>query len=98
MNSAHENSETTVKKAEDTGAAIAAITDAISNISDNVSQIAVASDEQTQVGEDINVRIVRIAESTSNSESLSESSTQDSHSLVSLAETLREQVAQFKVH
>ncbi|MFL0801683.1 MAG: methyl-accepting chemotaxis protein [Agarilytica sp.] len=98
MNSAHENSETTVKKAEDTGMAIAAITDAISNISDNVSQIAVASDEQTQVGEDINVRIVRIAESTSNSESLSESSTQDSHSLVSLAETLREQVAQFKVH
>ncbi len=98
MNSAHENSETTVKKAEDTGAAIAAITDAISNISDNVSQIAVASDEQTQVGEDINVRIVRIAESTSNSESLSESSTQDSHSLVSLAETLREQVAQFKVN
>ncbi len=98
MNSAHENSETTVKKAEDTGAAIAAITDAISNISDNVSQIAVASDEQTQVGEDINVRIVRIAESTSTSESLSESSTQDSHSLVSLAETLREQVAQFKVH
>ncbi len=98
MNSAHENSETTVKKAEDTGAAIAAITDAISNISDNVSQIAVASDEQTQVGEDINVRIVRIAESTSTSESLSESSTQDSHSLVSLAETLREQVAQFKVN
>ncbi len=97
MNSAHENSETTVKKAEDTGAAIAAITDAIGDISNNVTQIAVASDEQTQVGEDINVRVVRIAESTSNTESLSESSTKDSHTLVGLAESLREQVAQFKV-
>ncbi len=97
MNSAHENSETTVKKAEDTGAAIAAITDAIGNISDNVSQIAVASDEQTQVGEDINIRVVRIADSTANTASLSELSTKDSHTLVSLAESLREQVAQFKV-
>lgn len=97
MNSAHENSETTVKKAEDTGAAIAAITDAIAHISENVAQIAVASDEQTQVGEDINVRVVRIAESTSNTEALSESSAQDSHTLVDLAEKLREQVAQFKV-
>ncbi len=97
MNSAHENSETTVKKAEDTGEAIAAITDAISHISENVAQIAVASDQQTQVGEDINVRVVRIADSTSNTEALSESSAQDSHTLVDLAEQLREQVSQFKV-
>ncbi len=97
MNAAHDNSETTVKLAEETGEAIASIIQSISNISDNVSQIAVASDEQSHVGEDINVRIVRIAESTSNTEALSDLSAKDSHSLVELAESLRAQVAQFKV-
>ena len=97
MNAAHDNSETTVKRAEETGEAIASIILAISNISDNVSQIAVASEEQSHVGEDINMRIVRIAESTSNTEGLSDLSAKDSHTLVELAESLRAQVAQFKV-
>ncbi|MFL0810655.1 MAG: cache domain-containing protein [Agarilytica sp.] len=98
MNNAHDNSEDTVTKAEQTGQAIADIIASMGNISNSISQIAVASEEQTHVGEDINQRIVRIAESTSNTESLSAQSADSSHKLVSLAEELRSEVAQFTVN
>lgn len=98
MNNAHDNSENTVQKAEETGQAIADIIASMGNISNSISQIAVASEEQTHVGEDINQRIVRIAESTSNTESLSGQSAEASHKLVSLAEELRSEVSQFTVN
>lgn len=97
MQQGQRRSQDTVKKVEAAGDGVAVITQDISSVTDMVTQIATASEQQHQVNEDVNQRINKIAESSNDIEQHSSLSANDSHQLLALAEELAQLVKRFRV-
>jgi len=86
-----------VGQASESGAALVAITDAISTISNMNTQIATASEQQSAVAEEINRTIVTINDITEENVSNAQETSRASGELSELAIELKQAVGQFKV-
>ncbi len=86
-----------VGQASESGAALVAITDAISTISSMNTQIATASEQQSAVAEEINRTIVTINDITEENVSNAQETSRASGELSELAIELKQAVGQFKV-
>lgn len=69
----------------------------VGKIHDQVTQIATASEQQSQVAEEINQNVVRIVDAAQRSDTGVNQTNEASHELARLGESLRELVGQFKV-
>jgi len=86
-----------VEQAQAAGQALSDIASKVAELEGVSTQISIAADEQGTVAEEINRSIVSISElSESNAEAANQSST-ESQSLSSLADNLKNKVAEFKV-
>lgn len=97
MNHGKDQAVASVGQAADTGAALKAITHAVSVINDMNMQIASAAEEQSSVAESINQNVVsvrRIAEENAVAATQSQNATSE---IAQLAEQLKGMVTQFKV-
>jgi methyl-accepting chemotaxis protein len=86
-----------VGQASESGAALVAITDAISTISDMNTQIATASEQQSAVADEINRTIVTINDITEENVSNAQETSRASGELSELAIELKQAVGRFKV-
>ena len=86
----------TVNHAKETSDALDQVGEAIHLIADMNIQIASAAEQQAAVADEINRNVVNINELSSQTKEGSEHTTQASHDLARLAETLNGQVSQFK--
>ncbi len=86
-----------VGQASESGAALVAITDAISTISDMNNQIATASEQQSAVAEEINRTIVTINDITEENVGNAQETSRASGELSELAIELKQAVGKFKV-
>lgn len=87
----------TVERANLAGAALDAITSAVSMIRDMNTQIATAAEEQSTVTEEINQNVVRISNSANHNVEASTQTHQASEHLRQLAGDLRQRVGQFNI-
>lgn len=69
----------------------------VEHIHDQVTQIATAAEEQSQVAEEINQNVVRIVEAAQRSDTGVNQTHESSRELAQLGETLRQLVGQFRV-
>ena len=97
MQSSREQAESTGTHASEAGKTLQQITEAIALITDMNIQIASASEEQTQVSEDINRSMVRINDAAQESATGSRQVTQASDELSGLAQRLNTLVGVFKI-
>lgn len=86
----------TIENAKKTTDALEEVAAAIELIADMNHQIASAAEEQAAVADEINRNIVNINELSSQTQDGSQQTNQASHELAGLAETLNQQVSQFK--
>lgn len=86
----------TVGNAKKTTDALEHLTAAIELISDMNTQIASAAEQQAAVADEINRNIVNINDLSSQTQDGAQQTTQASHDLARLAETLNQQVSEFK--
>lgn len=96
METSREQAEKTGEHATEAGKTLQQITEAVSLITDMNTQIASASEEQTQVSEDINRSLVLINDAARESSTGARQVTQASSELSDLAQQLHSLVATFK--
>ncbi|MDO3381144.1 methyl-accepting chemotaxis protein [Gilvimarinus algae] len=96
METSREQAEKTGEHATEAGKTLQQITEAVSLITDMNTQIASASEEQTQVSEDINRSLVLINDAARESSTGARQVTQASTELSDLAQQLHSLVATFK--
>lgn len=97
MRSSQGLSEETVERINHASSALNTIEQSVEHIHDQVTQIATASEEQSQVAEEINQNVVRIVEAAQNSDTGVTQTNDASQELARLGERLRELVSQFRV-
>lgn len=97
MNTSQARSGETVERIDHATGALQTIESSVGNIHDEVTQIAAAAEQQSQVAEEINRNVVRIVEAAQRSDVGVTQTNEASHELARLGETLRTLVGQFKV-
>ncbi|WPL15196.1 Methyl-accepting chemotaxis protein McpB [Thiorhodovibrio winogradskyi] len=90
--------QASVAKAVEAGAGLDSITDAVSTITDMNQQIASASEEQSAVAEEINRNIVNISQVADQTSNGAERMSEATEHLKQLAQVLRDQLQQFRLH
>lgn len=96
MEGSREQARSTADEAQHAGQALEAITQAVSAIKDMNHQIAIASEEQTAVAEEMNRNIVNITQVADQTATGSEQTTRAGGELAELAERLTQMVGQFR--
>jgi len=97
MNNSRKSSEATVERINHATGALTTIGTSVTQIHDQVTQIATAAEQQSQVAEEINQNVVRIVEAAQRSDTGVTQTNEASHELARLGENLRDLVTQFKV-
>ena len=97
MNNSRKSSEATVERINHATSALNTIVTSVTQIHDQVTQIATAAEQQSQVAEEINQNVVRIVDAAQRSDTGVTQTNEASHELARLGENLRELVGQFKV-
>jgi methyl-accepting chemotaxis protein len=97
MQNSCSNAKKSVTNAAEAGAALQAISEAISNIDLLNTQIATAAEEQTAAAEEINKTVVSLSDIESDTATSSEYIKTASNSLTQLAHGLESHVTQFKI-
>ncbi|MGM0570466.1 methyl-accepting chemotaxis protein [Marinobacter sp.] len=97
MRSSQGLSEQTVERINHASSALNTIEQSVEHIHDQVTQIATAAEQQSQVAEEINQNVVRIVEAAQNSDTGVTQTNEASQELARLGERLRELVSQFRV-
>ena len=97
MNTSRKRSTETVERINHATDALNTIKTSVGQIHDQVTQIATAAEQQSQVAEEINQNVVRIVDAAQRSDTGVTQTNEASHELARLGESLRELVGQFKV-
>jgi methyl-accepting chemotaxis protein len=97
MNTSRDYSQQGVEKATAAAAALATIHASATNLSDMITQVASAAEEQTSVAEEININIVGIRDLSESTASSAEETAQASERLAKVAEDLKGRVERFQV-
>jgi methyl-accepting chemotaxis protein len=97
MNKSRDGSSETVERINHATTALTTIQSSVGQIHDQVTQIATAAEEQSQVAEEINQNVVRIVNAAQRSDTGVTQTNEASQELARLGETLRGLVSQFKV-
>ncbi|WP_148863677.1 methyl-accepting chemotaxis protein [Marinobacter fonticola] len=97
MNASQNRSGETVERINHATSALNTIENSVGHIHDQVTQIATAAEEQSQVAEEINRNVVRIVEAAQRSDTGVTQTNDASQELARLGENLRDLVGQFKV-
>ena len=97
MNHSRKSSEATVERINHATTALNTIVNSVTQIHDQVTQIATAAEQQSQVAEEVNQNVVRIVDAAQRSDTGVTQTNEASHELARLGEHLRELVSQFKV-
>lgn len=97
MKASQNRSSETVERIDHATTALRTIESSVTHIHDQVTQIATASEEQSQVAEEVNRNIVRIVEAAQRSDEGVTQTNDASQELARLGESLRDLVGQFKV-
>jgi len=90
-------SDRTVQRITHATDALSTIETSVEHIHDQVTQIATAAEEQSQVAEEINQNVVRIVDAAQRSDTGVTQTNEASQELARLGENLRGLVSQFKV-
>ncbi|WWV49248.1 methyl-accepting chemotaxis protein [Pseudomonas silesiensis] len=86
-----------VRQAQEAGAALAEITDAVARMRESNTQIAVAAEQQSQVAEEMNRAVVSIRDVTENTVQQTVGSATTSNELAALAGELNKAIGQLKL-
>ena len=97
MNNSRKSSDATVERINHATDALRTIETSVGQIHDQVTQIATAAEQQSQVAEEINQNVIRIVDAAQRSDTGVNQTNEASHELARLGENLRELVGQFKV-
>ncbi len=97
MSHSRKSSEETVERINHATDALNTIVGSVGHIHDQVTQIATAAEQQSQVAEEINQNVVRIVDAAQRSDTGVTQTNEASQELARLGEHLRELVGQFKV-
>lgn len=97
MNSSRDRSSETVERINHATGALATIEKSVGQIHDQVTQIATAAEQQSQVAEEINQNVVRIVDAAQRSDTGVTQTNEASLELARLGESLRDLVSRFKV-
>ncbi|WP_375191457.1 methyl-accepting chemotaxis protein [Marinobacter sp.] len=97
MNNSRKSSDATVERINHATDALRTIETSVGQIHDQVTQIATAAEQQSQVAEEINQNVIRIVDAAQRSDTGVNQTNEASHELARLGESLRELVGQFKV-
>ncbi|MET0089344.1 MAG: methyl-accepting chemotaxis protein [Candidatus Thiodiazotropha sp.] len=97
MNQSRDRARQTVEQAEEAGQSLAAITQAVTTISEMNSQIATAAQQQGSVTEEISRNVGNINDISEQNAHSAEQTAIASHNLARLGESLRSLVTQFKI-
>ncbi|SOB77049.1 methyl-accepting chemotaxis sensory transducer with Cache sensor [Marinobacter sp. LV10R510-11A] len=97
MNRSRDRSSETVERINHATGALATIEKSIGQIHDQVTQIATAAEQQSQVAEEVNQNVVRIVDAAQRSDTGVTQTNEASQELARLSESLRDLVSQFKV-
>jgi methyl-accepting chemotaxis protein len=97
MNQSRERSAETIERISHAAQALATIETSVGQIHDQVTQIATASEQQSQVAEEINQNVVRIVDAAQQSDTGVGQTHEASHELAGLSESLRHLIGNFKV-
>lgn len=97
MDASRQRSSETVERINHATDALRTIEKSVGHIHDQVTQIATAAEQQSQVAEEINQNVVRIVDAAQRSDTGVNQTNEASHELARLGESLRELVGQFKV-
>lgn len=97
MNQSRDRSTETVERISHATGALVTIEKSVGQIHDQVTQIATAAEQQSQVAEEINQNVVRIVDAAQRSDTGVTQTNEASHELARLGEHLRDLVSQFKV-
>lgn len=97
MSHSRKSSEETVERINHATNALSTIVGSVGHIHDQVTQIATAAEQQSQVAEEINQNVVRIVDAAQRSDTGVTQTNEASQELARLGEHLRELVGQFKV-
>lgn len=97
MSKGQKNTQTTVEKAELASQALSAITQAVSHIAEQNTQIATAAEEQSSVAEEINQNIVSINTLSVQAAKGAEHTAASSQELEGTAQELQQMISMFKV-
>ncbi|AOY89141.1 ATP-binding protein [Marinobacter salinus] len=97
MNRSRDRSSETVERINHATSALGTIEKSVGQIHDQVTQIATAAEQQSQVAEEINQNVVRIVDAAQRSDTGVTQTNEASQELARLGESLRELVSQFKV-
>jgi len=96
MSNSRKSSEETVERINHATNALNTIVGSVGHIHDQVTQIATAAEQQSQVAEEINQNVVRIVDAAQRSDTGVTQTNEASQELARLGEHLRELVGQFK--
>nr|WP_297401357.1 methyl-accepting chemotaxis protein [uncultured Marinobacter sp.] len=97
MNQSRTRSTETVERINHATDSLRTIEKSVGQIHDQVTQIATAAEQQSQVAEEINQNVVRIVDAAQRSDTGVTQTNEASHELARLGENLRDLVGQFKV-
>lgn len=97
MEQGREGAHASVDQAKRAGESLAAITQAVSAISDMNTQIATAAEEQSAVSEEINQNVVNIRRLSEQAHQGAEQTADSSKDLARLSDQLQSLVGQFRV-
>ncbi|MCS4505684.1 methyl-accepting chemotaxis protein [Arhodomonas aquaeolei] len=97
MDRSRERSVRNQERANEAGEALRAIEEAVAGIHGQITQVATAAEEQSQVAEEINRNIAQIVEAAGSSSEGMDQTRTASDELARLGETLREVVGRFRV-
>ncbi|WP_394246821.1 methyl-accepting chemotaxis protein [Vibrio profundi] len=97
MNESKQSSETTIEKAETAASSLSEIRNSIGLMNEMNTQIATAASQQSNVSEDVNQNVQRIAESTMHMVEMASSAENACMALAVQCEALDELVSQFEV-
>jgi len=97
MNQSRERSAETIERISHAAQALATIETSVGQIHDQITQIATASEQQSQVAEEINQNVVRIVDAAQQSDTGVGQTHEASHELARLSESLRHLIGNFKV-
>ncbi|MEX2475273.1 methyl-accepting chemotaxis protein [Marinobacter sp.] len=97
MNASRDHSTDTVERINHATTALGTIETSVGQIHDQVTQIAAAAEQQSQVAEEVNQNVVRIVDAAQRSDTGVTQTNEASQELARLGENLRDLVGQFKV-
>ncbi len=97
MGKSHEYTSASVQKTRVIGDSLGAIAKTIEDLSNMNTQIATASEEQTQVAGEVDSNLMRIRDMTNQSSDSADNITRESNTLIDLSSHLKRLVGKFKI-